>query len=35
MKAVEAALSEKLKGTTPKTASAQAEFDPFLNGFGM
>ena len=35
MKAVEAALSEKLKGTTPKTASAQTEFDPFLNGFGM
>lgn len=34
MKAVEAALSEKLKGKTPKTASAEVGFDPFLNGFG-
>lgn len=35
MKAVEAALSEKLKGSTPRTAAAQTDFDPFLNGFGM
>lgn len=33
-KAVETALSEKLKGKTPKTASAEIGFDPFLNGFG-
>lgn len=34
LKAVEAALSEKLKGSTPKTAAPSNEFDPFLNGFG-
>lgn len=34
MKAVEAALSDKLKGKTPKTSSAEMGFDPFLNGFG-
>ena len=34
MKAVEAALYEKLKGSTPKTYSSDAGFDPFLNGFG-
>lgn len=34
MKAIEAALSEKLKGSTPKTYSSDAGFDPFLNGFG-
>lgn len=34
LKAVEAALSEKLKGSTPKTAAPSNEFDPFLTGFG-
>lgn len=34
LRAVEAALSEKLKGSTPKTAAPSNEFDPFLNGFG-
>lgn len=35
MKAVEAALSERLKGVTPKTYTpSQDTFDPFLSGFG-
>lgn len=35
LKAVEAALSERLKGSTPKTGGAEAiESDPFLAGFG-
>lgn len=33
LRAVEAALSEKLKGSTPKTAAPSNEFDPFLTGF--
>lgn len=35
MKAIEAALSEKLRGTTPRTYTpSQDTFDPFLSGFG-
>lgn len=35
LKAVEAALSERLKGNTPKTGtSVREETDPFLMGFG-
>lgn len=33
LRAVEAALSERLKGSTPKTAAPSNEFDPFLTGF--
>ena len=36
LKAVEAALAERLKGATPKTGNAPAaEYDPFLSGFGL
>lgn len=34
MKAVEAAVSERLKGSTPKTPTQQTDTDPFLQGFG-
>lgn len=34
LKAIEAALSEKLKGSTPKTVSGSVAYDPFLNGLG-
>ncbi len=33
-KAIETALSKKLKGSTPKTAAGEDTFDSFLNGFG-
>ena len=36
LKAVEAALAERLKGATPKTGNAPAaEYGPFLSGFGL
>lgn len=36
LKAVEAALAERLKGATPKTGNAPAaEYDPFLSGFSL
>lgn len=34
LKAIEAALSERLKGSTPKTSAGTVEYDPFLRGFG-
>ncbi len=34
LKAIEAAVSRKLRGNTPRTASGYPEYDPFLNGFG-
>lgn len=34
LKTVEAELSKKLKGSTPKTVSDMETFDSFLNGFG-
>lgn len=34
LKAVEAALYERLRGSTPKTSSGTVEYDPFLKGFG-
>lgn len=36
LKAVEAALSERLRGSTPKIGAAhKSESDPFLSGFGL
>ena len=36
LKAVEAALAERLKGQTPKIGNAEkTEYDPFLSGFGL
>jgi hypothetical protein len=34
LKAIEAAISEKLRGCTPRTASGSIEYDPFLRGLG-
>ncbi len=33
-KAIETALSKKLKGSTPRTAAGEVTFDSFLSGFG-
>ena len=35
LKAIEAALNDRLKGKTPKTSSVTESSDPFLAGFGM